>query len=75
MVRLVVEPNETQHPDIQKLNLTMTKLEDAARDALSLWFTESPKNEAKRPFLSEILEVAMMEEQSKRGEIGNVLQL
>ncbi|KAM7202130.1 Protein of unknown function (DUF2841) domain containing protein [Naviculisporaceae sp. PSN 640] len=69
ILRLVVEPNERQNPDIRRLNLTVAKLEEVATDALSLWFAESPNNQSKKPFLTEVLKVAKMEEMYKRGEI------
>jgi len=71
ILKLVVEPNEHQLADIQRLNVTIPKLEQVTWDALSQFFGDSKPNEAKRPYLKELFKVAKMEEQSKRGEIGN----
>ncbi|KAK3312500.1 hypothetical protein B0H66DRAFT_399897 [Apodospora peruviana] len=73
ILRLVVEPQKTQHPAIQGLNLNVAKFEDITKEALATWYSESAKNEKKRPYLKEVFKVARMEEQYKRGEIdGNV---
>jgi hypothetical protein len=70
---MVIEPNATQHPDIQKLNLTVKKLEEVTTDALSTFFSdkENNNNAKKKPFLKEIFKVARMEERYRNGEIGN----
>lgn len=75
ILRLVVKPREKQHPDIQRLNVNVAKLESAAMEALSAWFadTESPNNAKKRPILKEIFKVAKMEEKYKNNEIGGLL--
>jgi hypothetical protein len=69
---MIVEPNKSQHPDIQKLNLTVRKLEEITIEALSTFFTdkEQPLNAKKKPYLTEIFNVAKYEEQYKNGEIG-----
>ena len=72
ILQLVVEPNQNQYPDIQRLGITVAKLEDVTRDALALWYGESKQNEAKAPYLKELFKVARMEEQFKRGEIGTL---
>ncbi|KAK4192085.1 hypothetical protein QBC35DRAFT_485593 [Podospora australis] len=67
LLRLVVEPNARQHPDLRPLGITVSTLERAAMDQLfSFW--ENPKNEAKRPFLAEIFKVAKHEARFKRDE-------
>jgi hypothetical protein len=69
---MIVEPNNKQHPDIQKLNLNVKKLEEITTDALSGLFAdkESPANAKKRPFLNEIFRVAKQEERFKKEDIG-----
>lgn len=71
---MIVEPNNRQHPDIQKLNLNVKKLEEITIEALSGFFAdkESPANAKKRPFLNEIFRVAKQEERFKKEEIGMV---
>lgn len=70
ILKLVVEPNETQLPDIQRLDVTVAKLEQVTWDALSVFFQESKNNEAKRPYLKELFKVSKMEESFRRGEIS-----
>ena len=69
---MIVEPNEKQHPDIQKLNLNTAKLEEATLEALSGFFADkdNPNNAKKKPYLKEIFKVARFEERYKNGEIG-----
>ena len=69
---MVVEPNERQHPDIQKLNLTVKKLMDVTHEAMSTFFTdkETPGNSRKKPYLDEIFRVAQAEERYKANQIG-----
>ena len=69
---MVVEPNASQHPDIQKLYLNVKKLEDVTNDALSTFFSdkENSSNAKKKPFLKEIFKMAKQEERYKNGEIG-----
>ncbi|KAH8910123.1 hypothetical protein BR93DRAFT_461043 [Coniochaeta sp. PMI_546] len=71
ILRMVVEPNAKQHPDIQKLNLNVKKLEEVTTDALSTFFSdkENNNNAKKKPFLKEIFKVAKAEERYKNGEI------
>ena len=72
ILKMIVEPNKTQHPDIQKLNLNIRKLEEITTEALSAFFAdkENPANAKKRPYLNEIFKVAKQEERFKNGEIG-----
>jgi hypothetical protein len=72
---MIVEPNERQHPDIQKLKLNVQKLEEITIEALSGFFAdkENPANAKKRPFLNEIFKVARQEERLKLGEIGKYI--
>ena len=72
ILRLIVEPNERQHPAIRKVNLDVTKLAEIAMDALSTWFAdkENPANAAKQPLLKELFKLAKAEERYKAGEIG-----
>lgn len=69
---MVTEPNRSQHQDIQKLNINVSKLEEATFEALSGFFadTENPNNAKKKPYLKEIFRVAKYEERYKNGEIG-----
>ncbi|KAK4455831.1 hypothetical protein QBC34DRAFT_444625 [Podospora aff. communis PSN243] len=71
ILRLIIEPNATQHPDIQKLNIDIAKLEELTMESLSGFFNENDKNNnaKKKPYLKEIFKVARHEEQFKRGEI------
>ncbi|KAK3357107.1 hypothetical protein B0T25DRAFT_147256 [Lasiosphaeria hispida] len=71
ILRLIVEPNASQHPDIQKLNINVAALEEVTTDALSSFFNDkdNTNNAKKKPFLREIFKVARHEEQYKRGEI------
>lgn len=70
---MITEPNRTQHPDIKKLNINVSQLENATFEALSSWFGEvdCPNNAKKRPYLKEIFRVAKYEERFKNGEIGS----
>jgi hypothetical protein len=72
ILRMIVEPNAKQHPDIQKLNLNVKKLEEATYEALSGFFSdkENPNNSKKKPYLKEIFYIAKSEEKFKNGEIG-----
>ncbi|KAF4472314.1 hypothetical protein FALBO_786 [Fusarium albosuccineum] len=71
ILRMIVEPNNKQHPDIQKLNLNVKKLEEITIEALSGFFAdkENPANARKRPYLNEIFKVAKQEERFKKEEI------
>lgn len=72
MLNMVVEPNDKQHFDIQKLNLNVQKLEEVTMDALSSFFAdkENKSNANKKPYLKEIFKVAKQQERLLRGEIG-----
>jgi len=72
ILRLIIEPNATQHPDIQKLNIDIAKLEELTMEGLSGFFNDNDKNNngKKKPYLKEIFKVARHEEQFRRGEIG-----
>ncbi|KAL6401204.1 hypothetical protein AUP68_16933 [Ilyonectria robusta] len=56
---MAVEPKDKQHPDIQKLNLNVKKLEEVAAEALSAFFAdkENSANVKKRPYLNEIFKL------------------
>ncbi|KAL7786734.1 hypothetical protein V8C37DRAFT_287279 [Trichoderma ceciliae] len=69
ILRLVVEPINKQHLDIQKLGLNVKKLEETTVEALSSFFMDNEANAKKRPFLNEIFKVARQEERYKNGEI------
>lgn len=67
---MIVEPNASQHADIQRLHLNVNKLEEATNDALSGFFADNPSNAKKKPYLKEIFYIARHEEKYKNGEIG-----
>ncbi|OTB06831.1 hypothetical protein M426DRAFT_9261 [Hypoxylon sp. CI-4A] len=77
ILRMVVEPNHTQHPAMQKLNLNVEKLEEVTNEALSSFFTDkdNPNNLAKRPYLKEIFKVAQREENYKDGQIDGATKI
>lgn len=72
ILRLVIQPEDSRHQAIQKVNLDVKKLDEITMEALSTFFTdkENPNNENKRPYLRDIFKVAKQEERFKRGEIG-----
>ncbi|KAL1894697.1 hypothetical protein Sste5346_005670 [Sporothrix stenoceras] len=71
ILRMIVLPNAEQHPDIQKLNLNVAKLEEATTEVLSSFFTDkdAPNNIKKKPYLKEIFLLAKYEERFRNGEI------
>ncbi|KAI1143995.1 hypothetical protein F5Y05DRAFT_13857 [Hypoxylon sp. FL0543] len=71
ILRMIVEPNHSQHPTVQKLFLNVSKLEEVTNEALSSFFADkdNPSNMAKRPYLKEIFKVAHYEERYKDGQI------
>ncbi|PHH69538.1 hypothetical protein CDD82_7697 [Ophiocordyceps australis] len=71
ILRLVVEPQPKQHQDIQKLGLTVTKLEESTMEALSAFFMDAEGNNKKRAYLCEIFKMAKQEERYKNGEIDD----
>ncbi|CZR41094.1 uncharacterized protein FPRO_10683 [Fusarium proliferatum ET1] len=77
ILRMIVEPNKTQHPDIQKLNLNVKKLEEITIEALSGFFADkdNPANAKKRPFLNEIFKVAKQQERFKDGMIDGTTEV
>ncbi|ENH70668.1 hypothetical protein FOC1_g10012602 [Fusarium oxysporum f. sp. cubense race 1] len=77
ILRMIVEPNKTQHPDIQKLNLNVKKLEEITIEALSGFFADkdNPANAKKRPFLNEIFKVAKQQERYKDGMIDGTTEV
>lgn len=74
ILNMVIEPKHAQHPDIQKLNLNVKKLEEITLDALSGFFAdkENPGNNRKKPYLTEIFKVARQQERFKNDEIGKL---
>ncbi|CAK7263439.1 hypothetical protein SEPCBS119000_000491 [Sporothrix epigloea] len=74
ILRMIVLPNSEQHPDIQKLNLNVAKLEEATTEVLSSFFADkdAPNNSKKRPYLKEIFYLAKFEERLKNGEIDAI---
>jgi len=71
---MVTEPVERQHSSVQKVNLNVKKLEDAAMEMMAPWFNDNstPENATKRPYFKEIFKVAKLEERYKNGEIGEL---
>ncbi|KAI0382941.1 hypothetical protein F5Y04DRAFT_35795 [Hypomontagnella monticulosa] len=71
ILRMIIEPNHTQHPTVQKLFLNVAKLEEVTNEALSSFFADkdNPSNMAKRPYLKEIFKVAYFEERYRDGQI------
>ncbi|KAG5976220.1 hypothetical protein E4U55_007424, partial [Claviceps digitariae] len=69
ILRLVIEPNNKQHSDLQKLGLNVKKLEETTYEALSSFFLDNETNAKKRPYLTEIFKMARQEERFKTGEI------
>lgn len=69
---MIVEPNNKQHPDIQKQNLNVKELEEITMNALSAFLAdkENPDNGKTRLYLAEIFKVAKQEERFKKDEIG-----
>ncbi len=69
---MIVQPHSKQHPSVQKVGLTVKKLEEATNEAMSNWFgdRDHPENANKKPFLKEIFKVAKMEERWLNDEIG-----
>jgi hypothetical protein len=69
---MIVKPNREQHPAIQKLKLTVVKLEELTNEAMSSWFNdkENRANAKKKPFLKEIFAVAKLEARYLDGELG-----
>ncbi|KAK3366560.1 hypothetical protein B0H63DRAFT_405371 [Podospora didyma] len=71
ILRMVTEPNHKQHKDIQRLDITISKLEETTMGALSTWFADKdkPAQALKKTFLEEIFRIAKVEEQYKNDEI------
>jgi hypothetical protein len=69
---MVMQPKHLQHADIQKSNLSITKLEEVTWEALHNFFgdKENPSQGAKKPYLKEIFKIARSEERFRNGEIG-----
>lgn len=72
ILRMIVQPNDRQHPDIRKLQLTVAKLEEVTLEALSPWFADgnNPSNNHKKGYLKEIFKVATQEERFQDGRCG-----
>ncbi|KAK3692101.1 hypothetical protein B0T22DRAFT_4198 [Podospora appendiculata] len=70
ILRMIVQPPEKQHPNIQALKLNVTKLEELTNDTLSSFFSDknNANNAKKKPFLKEIFKVAHAEEEYLRGQ-------
>lgn len=75
ILRLVIEPNVKQHPDIRKLGLDVAKLEETTAEALSSFFMDNDANARKKPYLTEIFRVARQEERFKNGEIDGSTEI
>lgn len=75
ILRIVLEPNTKQHPDIRKLGLNVAKLEETTAEALSSFFMDNEANARKKPYLTEIFKVARQEERYKNGEIDGSTEI
>lgn len=75
ILRLVTEPIAKQHPDIGKLGLTVTRLEEIAAETLSAFFMSNEANARKRRYLTEIFTVARQEEHYKNGNIDGSTEI
>lgn len=77
ILRMVMEPPSRQHPDIKKLQLNVTKLEEVTMEALGGWFADgnSPSNASKRPYLEEIFKIAKQEERFLDGLIDGTARV
>ncbi|KAL2270327.1 hypothetical protein VTJ83DRAFT_2511 [Remersonia thermophila] len=78
ILRLIVNPEELRPASIRKLGkITVAKLETAAMEALSAWFSDprKPQNARKRPLVKELFRVAKMEERYKMGEIDETTRV
>ncbi|KAI0166092.1 hypothetical protein GGR57DRAFT_5969 [Xylariaceae sp. FL1272] len=77
ILRMVVEPQERQHPAVLRVRLNIDKLKVITFDALSGWFADvdHPANEQKRRFVVEIFKVAYKEEEYKNGEIDGITEV
>ncbi|KAK3378837.1 hypothetical protein B0T24DRAFT_489758, partial [Lasiosphaeria ovina] len=71
ILRLIIEPRASQHPDIQMLSLDIAKLEEHTMQALSGFFNDVANVNLvkKKVYLKEIFKVARWEEMYKGGEI------
>jgi hypothetical protein len=69
---MIVQPHAKQHSSVQKVSLTVRKLEEVTNEAMSIWFgdTEHPENKNKKVYLKEIFRVAKLEERYLNGEVG-----
>lgn len=75
MLRMITEPNRTQHRDIQKLGINVAKLEEATFEAMSSFLNDpdKPNNAKARQYLKEIFRVARYEERYRNGEVGQFI--
>ncbi|KAK6069654.1 hypothetical protein SCUP234_10567 [Seiridium cupressi] len=71
ILTMIIQPNEHQHSDITKLQLTVAKLEEVTWEALNAWFADNtnPANIKKKAYLEEIFKVAKQEERFRAGMI------
>ena len=69
---MIVEPYSNQHSAVQKQNLNVKRLEEAANEVMMKWFNDPDHedNASKKVFLKEIFKVARQQERYKNGEIG-----
>ncbi|KAK5655064.1 hypothetical protein OQA88_5963 [Cercophora sp. LCS_1] len=77
ILRLIIEPPEMQHPDIQKLNFNVKKLEELTMESLASLFNNRYASGIglKKRCLKEIFKVARHEEQFQRGEIDATVEI
>lgn len=72
ILRMLVEPEDTQHPAIRRAGLNLNILEEHTFESLSTWFgsKEAPKNKGKKSLLVEMFKVARQEARFRSREIG-----
>lgn len=73
ILRMIVQPPAKQHPSVQKVALTVQKLEEVTNEAMSTWFAdaEHPENKQKKVYLKEIFKVAKLEQRYLNGEVDH----
>jgi hypothetical protein len=72
ILRMIIEPRNSQCATVQKLGLNVEKLEQVTNESMKNWFKENPDNAAKKVYLKEIFRVARLEERYKNGEVGRL---
>ncbi|KAI1131541.1 hypothetical protein F5Y10DRAFT_262113 [Nemania abortiva] len=73
ILRLVMQPKETQHEAIRNSGVDLYKLEAITMEALSSWFNDKdgPGNKSKKPLIKDLFKVARVEERYRNNEIDD----